>query len=63
MDKKYWVVGGDYADCRFNNLQPGTQTISGPFADEARAQTEWHRLTFRDKCSATTRYAIAVEPR
>jgi hypothetical protein len=63
MGQRYWVVGGDYSDCRFTSLEPGRETISGPFADEARARTEWQRLTFRDKCGATTRYAIAKEAR
>ncbi len=62
MGQRYWVLGGDYADPTFNALVPGTETISGPFADELRARTEWQRLTFRDHCGATTRYSIAVEP-
>ncbi len=58
----YWVVGGDYADCNFDKMVPGTETVCGPFADERKARTEWQRLTFRDRqCrSATTRYAIAT---
>ncbi len=63
MPHRYWVVGGDYADCAFTALQPGTGTIAGPFGDQARAREEWQRLTFRDRCGATTRYSIAVEPR
>jgi hypothetical protein len=62
MGQRYWVIGGDYSDCAFKRLEPGTETISGPFADELRARTEWQRLTFRDRCGATTRYSIAVEP-
>jgi hypothetical protein len=63
MDQRYWVVGGDYRDCAFRELEPGCGTISGPFNDENKARTEWTRLTFRDHCPATTRYSIAVEPR
>ena len=62
MDKQYWVVGGEY-DPSFNRLVDGTQRIAGPFGNERRAETEWHRLTFRDGCCATERYHIAVEPR
>lgn len=62
MNQRYWVVGGDYADCQFGSLEPGRGTISGPFENENKARTEWQRLTFRDHCGATTRYAIAVEP-
>jgi hypothetical protein len=62
MGQRYWVVGGDYSDCRFKNLQPGTETVHGPFADELKARTEWQRLTFRDHNGATTRYTICTEP-
>ena len=62
MGQRYWVVGGEYRDCAFGQLEPGTETISGPFSDELRARTEWQRLTFRDGCGATTRYSIAAEP-
>ncbi len=62
MGQKYWVVGGEYADCAFRELTPGTASISGPFNDEVRARTEWQRLTYRDNCPATMRYSIAIEP-
>ena len=63
MSQRYWVVGGEYADCAFSAITPGTEKISGPFADQARAREEWQRLTFRDRLPHTTRYSIAVEPR
>ena len=62
MTYRYWVIGGDYSDCRFSDLEPGTQTLLGPYDDELKARTEWQRLTFRDHCGATTRYSICVEP-
>lgn len=62
MAQRYWVIGGDYCDPAFAELEPGTATVSGPFRDELRARTEWQRLTFRDHCGATTRYSICVEP-
>jgi hypothetical protein len=61
MGQRYWVVGGEYADCRFTKIQPGTAIVHGPFSDEIKARTEWQRLTFRDRCGATTRYSICVE--
>ena len=63
MDRKYWVIGGEYADGKFNGLVEGTHKVAGPFGNEQRARTEWTRLTFRDGAPATTRYHIAVEPR
>jgi hypothetical protein len=62
MAQRFWIVGGEYADCAFKQLQPGTERVSGPFHDEVRARMEWQRLTFRDRCAATERYSICVEP-
>ena len=61
MTHRYWVVGGEYRDCRFDKVLPGTEEISGPFPDINRARTEWTRLTFRDHLGATTRYVITEE--
>ena len=63
MGQKYWVLGGEYRDCRFDEVVPGTEEISGPFPDMHRARTEWNRLTFRDRLAATTRYVITQEAR
>jgi hypothetical protein len=62
MTYRYWVIGGDYNDCRFSDIKPGTETVHGPYDNEVKARTEWQRLTFRDHCGATTRYSICVEP-
>ena len=62
MTYRYWVIGGDYSDCRFQDIEPGTQTVHGPYDEELYARTDWQRLTFRDHCGATTRYSICVEP-
>jgi hypothetical protein len=61
MTTRYWVLGGEYRNCRFDEVVPGTEEISGPFADLHRARTEWTRLTFRDRLGATTRYVITQE--
>ena len=61
MAQRFWVLGGEYRNCRFDEVVPGTEEISGPFPDMVRARTEWTRLTFRDHLSATTRFTIAIE--
>lgn len=62
MTQRYWVVGGCYSDCCFNELEPGTEVIHGPYRDELKARMEWQRLTFKDRCAATERYSICIEP-
>ena len=61
MTNRYWVLGGEYRDCRFDEVVPGTEEISGPFPDLGRARTEWTRLSFRVRLGATRRYVIAQE--
>ena len=63
MSHRYWVIGGDYRDCQFDEIVPGTEEISGPFPDPTRARTEWQRLTFRDRLGATKLYVITHEAR
>jgi hypothetical protein len=63
MDKQYWVIGGEYADCEFKGFVEGKARIAGPYGNEQRALDEWHRLTFHDRACATERYHITVEPR
>jgi len=62
MTYRYWVIGGDYSDCRFIDIKPSTEKVLGPYDNELKARTEWQRLTFRDHCGATTRYSICMEP-
>ena len=33
MGQRYWVIGGEYRDCQFDEVVPGTEEISGPFPD------------------------------
>ena len=63
MTRRYWVIGGEYADAGFRTLIPGTETMAGPFDDEAKARTEWQRLSRCPERSrlATLRYSIAAE--
>ena len=63
MTKRFWVIGGEYRDPDFRALIPGTEKMCGPYADEARARTEWTRLTCGPDRSpaATVRYSIAAE--
>jgi hypothetical protein len=62
MAQRYWVVGGEYSDCRFSEIEQGTEIVHGPYSDETKARMEWQRLTFRDKCLPMERYSICVEP-
>ena len=56
------MIGGEYQVPEFRSVEPGTQTMAGPYEDERRARNEWIRLTYcPHTSSATTRYSIAAE--
>lgn len=61
MDRKFWVIGGEYDDDGFGQIRQGSHVVRGPFANELKARTEWRRLTHRDNLPAMTRYHITVE--
>ena len=57
------MIGGEYCDCQFDAVVPGTEEISGSFPDAVRERTEWQRLTFCDRSHATIRYVSTQEAR
>jgi hypothetical protein len=60
-DQRYWVIGGNYRDLDFNALRDGSETILGPFECEQDAKSEWKRVSFEHKSTATTRFLIVAE--
>jgi hypothetical protein len=62
MGQRYWVIGGDFSDCGFKQIEPGTEVVHGPYSEPLKARMQWQRLSFRDHCAATTRYTICLEP-
>ena len=42
--KRYWVIGGNYADTRFDRMQDGgSEQKYGPFKTYEEAKAEWQR--------------------
>jgi hypothetical protein len=59
--QRYWVIGGDFSCMDFKTLRSGTQTILGPFESREDAKSEWKRVSFEHKSSATARFSIVLE--
>ncbi|HSV28482.1 MAG TPA: DUF4170 domain-containing protein [Candidatus Omnitrophota bacterium] len=58
MAKKYFVVGGEYADTSFTQIAPGAKEERfGPF-DEHEAHVCWRALTGKTVDNAMVRYSI-----
>ncbi|MEX2009860.1 MAG: DUF4170 domain-containing protein [Dongiaceae bacterium] len=59
---RYWVIGGEYADARFERIAGGgSEERVGPFEAHEAARAEWQRLAWQTVDSATTRYRIEEE--
>lgn len=61
MAKKYYVVGGEYADTTFTRIADGhKEETFGPF-DEHEAHVCWRALTGKTVDNAMVRYAIRAD--
>lgn len=60
--RKYWVVGGQYESLTFERLVQGTESVFGPFACRADAESTWRELSAKTRSQATVRFVIASEP-
>ena len=61
MAKKYYVVGGEYADTKFTQIAAGQKEERfGPF-DEREAHVCWRALTGKTVDNAMVRYFIRSE--
>ena len=57
--KRYWVIGGNYADTRFDRMQDGgSEQKYGPFKTYEEAKAEWQRRAWSSVDNACARYRI-----
>jgi len=61
MHNRFWVIGGEYTDTRFDRLVEGTERLAGPFACRDSALTAWRRLADATRSNVHARYTIAEE--
>lgn len=59
---KFWVIGGVYADTKFERMaEGGPEARIGPFATHADAKAEWQRRAWATVDDAHARYRIEEE--
>ena len=59
---QYWVVGGEYADARFETLAKGTRAERhGPFATYDQAYVKWQERARATVDDALVRFRIVEE--
>ena len=63
MQKQYWVIGGEYRDADFDDMDPATSIVHGPFRDYDEARRVWRERSVATRWRHRTRYAIVVSAR
>ena len=58
---RFWIVGGEYTCCLFENLIRGTERLLGPYASRDEAERAWRRLSEEFRPQAQVRFTIAQE--
>jgi hypothetical protein len=60
MRKQYWVIGGEYRDADFDDMDPATSIVHGPFRDYDKAYAVWRERSVATRSQYHTRYTIVV---
>lgn len=58
--QKYYVVGGEFQDCYFTTLVPGTEVELGPFEDYQTALDAWKAISQQNVDDCQFRVTITV---
>jgi len=61
MSKQYWVIGGEYADTRFERIVNGGAKALGPYASYDAALVAWREIAVATRPMAHTRFTIAAD--
>ena len=58
---RFWVLGGEYTNLKFERMIVGTETVIGPIPSRERADEIWRELSDRNRPNAAMRFCIARE--
>ncbi len=60
MTQEYWVVGGNYRDATFRDIEEGRGEVYGPFPSYTDALESWKARNAHTRPEATRRYSVVV---
>jgi hypothetical protein len=60
MTKQFWVIGGEYKDADFNEIEEGSHRTYGPFFSYEDANVRWKACSEKSRSQAYTRYQIVA---
>jgi len=56
--KQFWVIGGEYRDPEFHDMDLATSSVHGPFHDYEEANLVWREHSMQTRSQHHMRYAI-----
>lgn len=60
MRKQFWVIGGEYRDPEFQDMDLATSSVHGPFRDYDEANLVWREHSMQTRSQHAMRFAIVV---
>lgn len=61
MANRFWVVGGEYTDSRFEDIVEGTEKMFGPFPSRDDALQTWRRVADETRSLCLARFVVVGE--
>lgn len=61
MSNRFWVIGGEYQDTRFEQLLDGSQRMFGPYGSREAALAVWERVAEETRSVCTARFTVVRE--
>jgi|HubBroStandDraft_6_1064221.scaffolds.fasta_scaffold747545_2 hypothetical protein len=60
MQRQFWVIGGEYRDPEFKEMDLSTSSVQGPFRDYDEANLVWRERSTQTRAQHAMRFAIVV---
>lgn len=61
MASRFWVVGGEYTDSRFESLVQGTEKMFGPYPSRDDALQVWREIATETRSLCMARFVVVGE--
>lgn len=60
MQQQFWVIGGEYRDGDFREMNGGDRSVYGPFGSYDEAQEVWRERSAETRPIALMRFSIVT---
>jgi hypothetical protein len=61
-DRRYWVIGGEFLNGTFEEIDTKTARVLGPYSELQAAEAAWRDLSRQHGHEHRTRFTVVTEP-